>query len=124
MDPKVILAELCAKAPNTDVRNCIRKYNLASGKNYKALESQFNGTNVVHLIETLKYLKAPNLRPNLNDYTKSGLVFGVITRIEGFFMNTCNTCDAEYRMKIDDPSVKIVAKRSIILVLQIYLIFL
>ena len=100
----VILAEICAFAP-IDVRNCIRKYNLASGRNYKALEKQFNTVPVSHLVETTNYLKPPHLRPNLNDYTKAGLIFIIITRIEGLFSDTCSTCKQSYCIKLDTPTL-------------------
>ena len=70
MDTKAILLQLCASAP-IKARNVLRKYDpAASFKDQKlALGAGKDGT-VENLIETLKYLKAPNLRPNLNDYKK------------------------------------------------------
>ena len=89
-DKKRILAELCAFAPTNDVRDCIRKYDL--GRGIKAQEKHFNSVSVGHLIETIKYLKPPNMRPNLSDYTKQGLIFNVITRIGCLFSEQCESC--------------------------------
>ena len=79
-DKKRILAEICAFAPTNEVRDCIRKYDLGSG--IKAQEKHFSNVHVGHLIETIKYLKPPNMQPNLSDYTKQG---NVITRIGCLF---------------------------------------
>ena len=104
MDSKVIRADLCSKAP-PEVRNCIRKYSLATRQDYKSLATQFSSVNVNDLIASLKYLKTPDLRPDLNDYTKSGLVFSLITRIQALFSETCSSCSTVYRAKFDEPAL-------------------
>ena len=104
MDPKVILAELCSKAP-PEVRICIRKFNLDSRQDTKSLAIPFNTVKADQLIATLKYLKTPDLRPDLTDYTKSGLVFSLITRIQALFVETCSSCNTVYRAKFDEPAL-------------------
>ena len=86
-------------------RNVLRKYDPAvSFKDQKsALGAGKDGT-VENLIETLKYLKAPNLRPNLNDYKKEGILIHLICRIQNLLPDTCSFCKEEYCTQIDDPS--------------------
>ena len=104
MDTKAILLQLCASAP-IKARNVLRKYDpTASFKDQKsALGAGKDGT-VENLIETLKYLKAPNLRPNLNDYKKEGILIHLICRIQNLLPETCSFCKEEYCTQIDDPS--------------------
>ena len=103
MDDKTILLQLCAQAPSAEIRNCIRLYNPEHQE--KQLKILFNKPRVGELIATLDYLKAPNLRPNLNDYTKQGLVMNVICRIENLLPDKCNICEEMYCTKIDDQSL-------------------
>jgi len=105
MDSKMVLAEICAKAPSIEIRNCIRNYNLTPGKEYEALAVPFKKEKIGTLVETLKYLNAPNLRPNLEDYTKSGIIFHTICRLQGLFPEVCTTCNEEYRTKITEQSL-------------------
>ena len=104
MDTKAILLQLCANV-SIKARNVLRKYDPAvSFKDQKlALGAGKDGT-VENLIETLKYLKAPNLRPNLNDYKKEGILIHLICRIQNLLPDYCLFCKEEYCTQIDDPS--------------------
>jgi len=103
MDSKAILAELCAQAPSSIIRDCLRKYSFKH--KYPDLIKFFNTQRIGSLIETLAYLKPPHLRPNLADYTKEGIVKNLISRIESLFPDTCLICKKEYCTKIDDPHI-------------------
>ena len=103
MDNKIILLQLCTHAPSPDIRNCIRKYEAKF--NFKQLRTSMNSCRVGELIAVLEYLKTPNLRTNLNDYKKEGLVMNLICRIENLLFDTCIYCDEAYCTEIDDPSL-------------------
>ena len=103
MDDKTILLQLCARAPSPDVKNCLRKYDAKF--NTKQLQQAFNSMRVGELIATLVYLKAPNLRTNLTDYKKEGLVMNIICRIENLLPDKCVCCDELYCTSMNDPSL-------------------
>ena len=102
-DKKRILAEICALAPTIAVRDCIRKF--VPDRGFKAQEKQFISVGIDHLIDTINYIKPPNMRTNISDYTKQGLIFHVITRIGCLFSEQCESCNQSYCVKIDSPSL-------------------
>ena len=102
MDDETILLQLCARAPSPEIRNCLRKYD--TKLNLKQLVSVMNSMRVGELIATIEYLKTPNLRPNLNDNKKEGLIMNLICRIENMLNDNCPYCNEAYCTEIDDPS--------------------
>ena len=102
-DKKRILAEICALAPTTAVRDCLRKF--VPDRGFKAQEKQFISVRVDDLIDTINYIKPPNMRPDISDYTKQGLIFQVISRIGCLFSEQCESCNQSYCVKIDSPSL-------------------
>ena len=103
MDEKNILLQLCAHAPSPEVKNCVCKYD--TQLNTKQLQKAFNSMRVGELIATLEYLKAPNLRTNLSEYKKEGLVMNIICCIENLLPDKCVCCDELYCTSMDDPSL-------------------
>ena len=92
-DTKRILGELCALAPSTEVRNCIRLYKPeASYTNIKMAISQ---TPVPHLAKTLDYLNASCQFP-WKDLTKDGLVRKLILRLHNLMPETCHQCENSF----------------------------
>ena len=103
MDEKAILLQLCAQAPIGGVKNCLRIWD--SKYSTKQLTKMFANSRVGELIATLEYLQAPNLRQNLNDYTKQGLILNVICRIENLLPDKCVHCEEIYCTKMSDKSL-------------------
>ena len=103
MDSKTILAQLCAQAPSSEIRNCLRDY--SNDHSFSELVKRFNRQKIGPLTETLAYLKPLCLRTNLSDYTKEGIVKNLISRIENLLPDTCLICNNEYTIKLDDPPI-------------------
>ena len=103
-DDKAVIAEICAGAP-PEIRACIRKYKLAPNTEFETLTNQFKSLSPDELVSALEYLNTPNLRPDLSEYTKPGLIFFLITRLQGLFSETCGTCKLSYRSKFNEPAL-------------------
>ena len=97
-DSTAILGELCALAPSTEVRDCLRLYKLKASYNY--LEHSFNRITVGHLSETLVYLNASR-KIKLENLTKEGLVRKLILRIHNLMAETCEFCNETYAVSKD-----------------------
>ena len=101
-ETKVILGQLCALAPSTEVRNCLRLYGIKSS--YNQLQKNFSSCKVGQLLLTLTYLKVQS-RINLEDLTKDGLIHKLILRIHNLMLETCEFCNETYAQTIDSPSL-------------------
>ena len=103
MDQKAILAQLCAQAPSNEIRNVLREYK--HDLSFLDMKKRFEKQRIDPLRDTLAYLKPPYLRPNLADYTKEGIIKNLICRVENFLPDTCLTCNQQYTVKLDDPTL-------------------
>lgn len=93
-----ILADLCAKAPSNEIRDCIRTYK--DDLPHVAQHSHIKQKNRRATLEsTLTYLQC---NVNLKDYTVEGLVDLMIFRIQNFLPETCQHCSEEYCFKLGE----------------------
>ena len=96
MDKKAILAKLCADAPTNEIRNCLRNYDITHTYNELTKTFRKSSLSAELLVHTLEYLKTPNMRNDLSDYTKEGLAKNLISRIQTLFPDTCLICNSEF----------------------------
>ena len=98
-----IVAELSSNAPNTDIRDCLRHYNIKNSiRQHKA---EFGKCDKAILVTTLDYLGVPGQ----NQFTKPACINEIICRIQNLLPDRCNLCEAEYCVKRDEVSLLICA---------------
>ena len=96
-DPETILASLSAKAPDIEVRDCIRCY---KHKNtYKNNKSSMTAVYKAILERTALYLKV-----EIADMKKNDIIHEIICRIQNLLPDTCRVCEQSYTTNIDDPA--------------------
>ena len=93
-----ILAQLCvdAEKSSTDVRDCLRAYNLKSST--KHLKSLFNSFNKPIIVKSLQFL---NVNPE--NWNKDVCVLELICRIQNLLIDKCQFCHSNYATKNDQP---------------------
>ena len=91
-----ILADLCAEAPDTTVRDTLRLYD--PQLDTKALVKQINRTSKQNIVACLIYLG----QPAMTDYKKDTCVNALICRIQNLFPDDCVFCKEEYCIKLTD----------------------
>lgn len=91
-----IMAGLCANAPTTDVRDCLRLYNLGNTSNQH--KTAFNKCQKSLLVTTLDYLK----KPGQDQFNKSTCVNNLICRVQNLLPDDCNVCEQQYCVRPDD----------------------
>ena len=96
---KTILAELCVKAPNHSVRDCLRKYD--PSKQQWQITRAFDAELKSVLVETLDYLGVPDM----NKYLAKALPNELFCRVQNLLPDTCHLCKAKYCLKINDKPV-------------------
>ena len=101
-DSKAILGELCALAPSTEVRDCLRLYKPQAS--YKQLDQIFSRVQVGHLSESLFYLIVRST-VSFRDMTKEGLICKLIFRMHNLIPDTCKFCNETYSLSKDSPSL-------------------
>ena len=89
-----ILAELCSKAPDNEIRDCLRRYNKELPLRH--LHAAFMVPLKKVLAKTAKYLK---LNPDAN---KPVLSHNIICRIQNLLPDKCHLCGEIYASKLDD----------------------
>ena len=91
-----IIAQLCADAVDVTVRDCLRKYD---PKNTTDLHKKELGKcKKPVLVETLAYLGIPDQ----DHETKPACINNLICRIQNLLPDTCNICDTEYCVGLND----------------------
>ena len=89
-----ILASLCAKAPDNEIRDCLRRYN--PSHSLKQQKSSLKPVIVKTLAKTAKYL-------NINsDMNKDPLIHNIICKIQNLLPDTCKICQEVYCSKLED----------------------
>ena len=91
-----ILANLCAFAPDTEIRDCLRRYQ--PGKNVIQLRSAFNRDTKIIVTNTLEYL---GVTANWNEYMKPECVDKLIYRIKNLQPKICEYCNDTYTVDKD-----------------------
>ena len=89
---KEILDVLCAEAPTTNTRTCLRLYD--TKKSTKALKSVFTLLTKEKIVETLEYLGMN--RSNWDDYIKPACIHELICRVQNLFPEKCDICQETY----------------------------
>ena len=91
-----IIAQLCASAPSTSIRDCLRIYNVK--KPIKQIKSGFNGCHRETLLATLDYL---NVKTQDN-FIKPAIIHNLLCRIQNLLPDICKVCGEEYCIDVDD----------------------
>ena len=97
-DAAEILAELCVNAPNPEIRDCLRLYNVdkTTLDNERALNKCQKST----LVSSLEYLQVSD-----NDYNKEPLIRNLVCRIQNLFPDTCALCGETYVNNVNDSII-------------------
>ena len=99
LDPNevaTILATLSSKAPDNEIRDCIRRYDHT--KTYSVNKTALRVPTKPILIRTATYLKAD---PASNK--KEAIIHEIICRIQNLLPDTCSVCTKVYKIDINDP---------------------
>lgn len=91
-----IIAELVTKAPNEQIKNCLRLYNPEN--NLKKHHRAFNARVKDVLVETLDFLGFPGKE----EYDKETVVHDMVCAIQNYLPDTCRICKDEYRTKLGE----------------------
>lgn len=94
---KNVIAELCAQAPDTIVRDCLRLYDPEKDSN--TLRKIFKKCLKDSLLLTLQFLG----RTVPDNTKKDELIDLLLLRVKNFFPEICLICNEEYAVKLDDP---------------------
>ena len=91
-----IVAELCSKAPDHNIRDCLRLYDPSKPtRNIRGILKRCKND---VLIKTLSYLGKENL-----EHTKKELLLDIlILRIKNFFPDMCQICNEAFCFKLND----------------------
>ena len=93
--PEDVLCELCAKAPDNEVRDCLRLYDPKLRINQRS--KKMSNINKPVLIATSVYLQMEDQ----NRYNKDTCLEHVIQRIENLLPNECNICSEQYCVELE-----------------------
>ena len=98
-EQQLIIADLCASAPTTTIRDCLRKYDplKTSWQIENSLKSEKKGV----LVETLEYLGLANM----NEYKSAALPHELVCRIQNLFPDTCDLCKQSYCVKLGEKPI-------------------
>ena len=98
-DMKTVMATLCEGAPNSTVRNCLRKYD--PSKTSVQIEKALKTEKKPVLVETLEYLGVTGTE----EYRHSALPHELLCRVQNFFPDTCGMCNEVYCIKLEDRPI-------------------
>ena len=92
---KEVIAELCANAPDTTIRDCLRLYDpsLPSSK----IKPIIQRTKKDDILKTLTYL-GPT-QEITEKILKDDAIDMLIAKVKSFFPDICQTCDNQYQFK-------------------------
>ena len=93
---KSVLAALCAAAPSSEIRDCLRCYD--TSKSTAHIERKMNGISVPNLTSTMTYLGVPGQEC----YVKATIIRNLVCRIENLLPDMCSICDSEYTIAKDE----------------------
>ena len=91
-----ILAAVCADAPTTEVRDCLRRYKPENSLQQHRTDFNQCAKNV--LVATFYYLK----KPDQDLYNKTACVINLICRIQNLLPDECSMCGQEYCVALGD----------------------
>lgn len=93
-----LIADLCLKAPNEDVKFCLRSYH--AGRTLKQIERDINRYKKDILVATSIFLRIPNSAQLKK--TKEELSHLILCRIQNLLPDNCNICSNRYRIELED----------------------
>ena len=91
-----IIADLCSKAPNDTIRDCLRLYD--PSKPSKQIKAALNRCRKEILCDTLTYLG----RPDSENERKANVLESLIWRIKNLFPDKCQICHQRYCITLRD----------------------
>lgn len=91
-----VLANLCAQAPDTTIRNTLRNYK--EDMSTAQLTKAFKKVDKATLVNTLQYLNVDGQ----SAYNKDAVVLNLICRIQNLLPDTCNICEEMYCTLVDE----------------------
>ena len=94
-----IIAALCTEAPNTAIRDCLRKYD--PKKPGWQIENVIKNEKKAVLVDTLEFLGVPGMA----EFKASSLPHELICRIQNLFLDTCDLCKQTYCIKLHDKPI-------------------
>ena len=94
-DPKTILTALCASAQNTEIRDCLRRYNPED--TFKNQQAAFDKFNKPILVETANYLQV-----DTEGMLKDAVIQELICNIQVLLPETCPICKEKYKTNLGD----------------------
>lgn len=103
-EQKGIITDLCAKAPSSTVRDCLRKYD--PSKQQWQIINGFKADVKKVLVDTLEYLG----KPNMNKYKAEALPNELYCRIQNLLPDICHLCKVKYCLSVSDTPVLSCAK--------------
>ena len=92
-----VIASLCAFAPNTQIRDCLRLYQ--PGRTTIQLKVSINRKNKFVITSTLEYL---GVYLNWNEHMKGDCVHRLLRRIKNLYPKQCEHCEQIYNVDKDD----------------------
>ena len=93
-----VLAELCALATSSEIRDCIRLFD--SEKSVYLMSATFNRKSKLIITSTLEYL---GVESNWDDYVKPECVASLVQRLKNLLPSQCTFCNKLYVANKDDP---------------------
>ena len=93
---ELVIAELCAKAISLEIRDCIPMY--GPSKRSNQIKTALNTCLKETLVETLTFLGCPGQEK----YVKPSCVHNRLCRIQNLLPDTCQICQKEFCIKIED----------------------
>lgn len=94
-----VIAGLATNAPTNEVRDCIRVYNCK--ETLRNIEKKMRTISKPTLVETLEYLKCPNM----GKYIKDRCIHELVCRIQNLLPDECKLCNDKYTVKLDEKPV-------------------
>ena len=91
-----VLAALCAGAPTSEIRDCLRCYD--TSKSTAQIERKMQGISVPNLVSPMTYLGVPGQ----DCYVKNAIIRNLVCRIENLLPDTCFICENEYTIAKDE----------------------
>ena len=91
-----VLAALCAGAPTSEIRDCLRCYDISKSTTF--IERKMDKISVPTLVSTMTYLGVQGQEC----YVKAAIIRNLVCRIENLLPDTCFICESEYTIAKDE----------------------
>lgn len=91
-----IVSELCAKAPDDKIRDCLRLYDASQPSQHLKTVFKRQSKDILH--NTLIFLRAQNIE----NMKKPEMIECLIQKVKNLFPEVCRICNNEYCVKIED----------------------